>query len=72
MTPATTCYDMIYNPPLTPFLQDARRDGARTAGGLAMLVYQGAELFSLWTGQPAPITVMMDAATQALAERTRA
>ncbi len=65
----TWCYDLIYNPPLTPFLQDAQRDGARIAGGLAMLVYQGAESFELWTEQPAPVDVMMNAAQRALAER---
>ena len=68
--PGAVCYDLIYNPPLTPFLREARQDGARIAGGLAMLVYQGAESFSLWTGRPAPIAVMMEAAERALAERS--
>lgn len=66
VTPETLCYDMIYNPPLTPFLRDAQAQGARTAAGLAMLVYQGAESFSLWTGLPAPLEVMMDAARAGL------
>jgi shikimate dehydrogenase len=66
----TLCYDMIYNPPLTPFLRDARQAGARVAGGLSMLVYQGAESFTCWTDQPAPVEVMMAAAQQALAART--
>jgi shikimate dehydrogenase len=69
VAPTTLCYDMIYNPPLTPFLRAAQGDGARIAGGLSMLVYQGAESFTRWTAQPAPVEVMMAAARDALAAR---
>ena len=60
-------YDLVYNPQETPLLAAARRAGARTLGGLPMLVYQGAAAFRLWTGREAPIDVMLRAASAALA-----
>ena len=59
-------YDLVYNPPETPFLREATVAGARTLGGLPMLVYQGAESFQLWTGKEAPVEVMLKAAEAAL------
>ena len=59
-------FDIIYNPLETRFLAEARRRGARTLGGLSMLVYQGAASFELWTGRQAPADVMFHAARQAL------
>jgi shikimate dehydrogenase len=59
-------YDVVYNPVETPLLAAARQAGARTMGGLSMLVYQGAEAFELWTGRPAPVDIMMAAAKKAL------
>lgn len=61
-------FDLVYNPPATKFLRDAKRDGARVIGGLEMLIYQGARAFELWTGARAPIRVMRNAATDALQE----
>ena len=52
--------------PSTPFLDEARRRGARTLDGLGMLVYQGAIGFKLWTGLDAPVKVMHDALARAL------
>jgi shikimate dehydrogenase len=60
-------FDLVYNPEETPFLQTARSRGARTAGGLTMLVYQGAASFRLWTGLEAPVDIMLQAARKALA-----
>ena len=59
-------YDLVYNPPETALLREAASAGARTLGGLPMLVYQGAEAFELWTGLKAPINVMFAAAKKAL------
>ena len=59
-------YDLVYTPSDTPFLLEARKAGARTLGGLSMLVYQGAASFELWTGREAPIEVMFQAAEKAL------
>jgi shikimate dehydrogenase len=58
-------YDLVYNPAETPLLAAARRAGARTLGGLPMLVYQGAASFELWTGKPAPVDIMMAVARRA-------
>lgn len=60
--PHTLVYDLVYNPPLTPLLKIAEAHGARTLGGLPMLVYQGAVSFEIWTGQPAPVALMMERA----------
>ncbi len=59
-------YDLVYNPVETPFLRGASAVGAQVLGGLSMLVHQGAIAFELWTGRPAPIDVMFEAARSAL------
>jgi len=53
--------------PSTPFLQEARRRGARAVDGLGMLVYQAAIGFESWTGKAAPVSVMRDALLRAVA-----
>lgn len=53
--------DVIPNPPDTPFLQEAKKRGAKTLDGLGMLVYQGAIGFKLWTGKNAPVAEMKKA-----------
>lgn len=59
-------FDLVYNPPETRLMAAARKRGARALGGLPMLVYQGAASLELWTGLPAPIAVMREAASRAL------
>lgn len=59
-------YDVVYNPLETVLMQEATARRARTLGGLAMLVYQGAMAFELWTGKQAPIDIMFEAAKGAL------
>jgi shikimate dehydrogenase len=61
-------YDLVYNPSPTPLLQLAQKAGARTLSGLAMLVYQGAASFELWTGRKAPIDIMFSIANKAIHE----
>jgi shikimate dehydrogenase len=58
--------DIVANPLETPLMRAATARGCRTLGGLAMLVRQGATSFELWTGEPAPIAVMFEAARQAM------
>ncbi len=60
-------FDLVYNPIETPFLAAARARGARTFGGLPMLVYQGQASFRLWTGQEASYDTMLRAAREAMA-----
>lgn len=66
LPPGALVYDLVYNPPETPLLAEARKAGARTLNGLTMLVYQGAASFKLWTGREAPVEVMAAAARRAL------
>jgi shikimate dehydrogenase len=54
-------YDMIYNPPLTPLLLDARNRGLQAANGLGMLIAQGELAFSLWHGVTPENDVMQKA-----------
>ena len=61
--------DLVYNPRETPLLREAGRAGAQTLGGIHMLVYQGAASFEMWTGQPAPVPVMLEAALRAMESR---
>jgi len=65
ITPGMVVCDVIIAP-ATPFLDEARRHGAKTLDGLGMLVYQGAIGFKLWTGLDAPVKVMHDALARAL------
>ena len=61
--------DLVYNPKETPLLREAEGAGAKTLGGIYMLVYQGASAFEMWTGKPAPVSVMLEAAIAAMAAR---
>jgi shikimate dehydrogenase len=60
--------DIVYRPLQTRLLQEARIQGCQTIDGLQMLIYQGAAQFELWTGQPAPLATMSQAAYAALGE----
>ncbi len=62
--------DLVYNPLETPLLREASRAGAATLGGIQMLVYQGAASFEMWTGQDAPVLVMLETATVAMRARS--
>lgn len=42
--------DIVYNPLVTPFLEEAKKYNVRTINGLGMLVHQGALAFSYWNG----------------------
>ena len=67
-----TVFDLIYNPLETTLLRQARACGARSVGGLGMLVHQGALAFGLWTGLAAPVEVMRQAALEGLNVRREA
>ena len=58
--------DVGFNPPARRLLAAARGRGLAVRDGLAMLVYQGAAGFKLWTGLEAPVDVMKRALREAM------
>jgi len=61
-----TVFDLVYNPPETRLLREAKATGAKTINGLSMLVHQGALSFEIWTGKKAPIDIMLKACSEEL------
>ena len=59
-------YDLVYNPATTRLVSEARQWGHRAVNGLGMLVEQAALAFEIWTGQTAPRSEMVQAASTAL------
>lgn len=59
--------DLVYHPPVTPLVHEARKRGAAACNGLGMLVHQAAHAFKLWTGNEPPKEVMSAAALAAIA-----
>lgn len=55
-------FDLVFHPERTPLLRKAAGLGKRTVPGLRMLILQAAAAFERWTGRPAPVEVMADAA----------
>jgi shikimate dehydrogenase len=58
--------DIVYKPLKTRLLQEAKARGCQAIDGLRMLIHQATEQFTLWTGRPAPVEVMAQAAYDAL------
>ncbi len=54
-------YDTVYSGGETALLKQAKMVGAKGAGGLSMLLHQGALQNSLWFGEPAPVEMMRKA-----------
>ena len=67
--PTALVNDLVYNPLETRLLREAAQSGAKTLGGIQMLVYQGAASFEMWLERPAPVPVMLEAATRAMQSR---
>ncbi len=44
-------YDLIYSPPITPFIEKARAAGAKTACGIGMLIHQAIAAQEFWRGE---------------------
>lgn len=68
--PTALVNDLVYNPLETRLLREAAQAGARTLGGIQMLVYQGAASFEMWLERPSPVPVMLEAAIQAMRSRS--
>ncbi len=63
---ADLIFDLVYNPTETPLLTLARDKGLQIIRGVEMFVHQGARQFEIWTGGPAPTTIMQAAVLSAL------
>lgn len=63
--------DLVYHPPVTPWLAAAAARGATVLGGLGMLVHQAAAQIERWTGRPAPVAEMWQAARDAVETESR-
>ncbi|HSC87974.1 MAG TPA: shikimate dehydrogenase, partial [Polyangiaceae bacterium] len=64
--PPLLAYDLVYNPPLTPFLRIAAEHGHSSRGGLGMLVGQAARAIEIWWGVLPPLEPLEAAARKAL------
>lgn len=53
--PGLLVTECVYNPHMTKLLQQARQAGCKTIDGYGMLLWQGAEQFTLWTGKDFPL-----------------
>lgn len=56
--PAASLYDLIYNPPVTKLVRQARKEKIKTRTGLGMLVEQAALALERWTGSNVPRLAM--------------
>ncbi len=68
LQPRHVCFDMVYRPNKTQFILDAEAAGCTTLLGIEMLLNQAALQFERWTGVPAPLDAMRNAAHAALSE----
>jgi shikimate dehydrogenase len=64
--PGCVLVDMVYRPPVTRLVDQARARGASAHGGLGMLLHQAALAFEIWTGHEAPLEAMSAAAVSEL------
>lgn len=56
LRPGLAVADVVYNPRETRLLREAKEAGCRAViGGIGMLLWQGAEAFSLFTGREMPV-----------------
>jgi shikimate dehydrogenase len=57
----TMIYDLVYNPPETKLVKDARAQGLQATTGLGMLIEQAVLAFELWTGHTPPRELLWNA-----------
>jgi len=67
LTSFSVVMDIVYAPLQTTLLKEAAAAGCTTMDGLAMLLYQGAVQFKIWTGKQPPQDVMRAALLTELA-----
>lgn len=60
--------DLTYNPAKTQILIDAEEKGCKTLNGIGMVINQGAQAFSLWTGVEEPVAMMTETISSIVAK----
>lgn len=60
-SPGQVAFDLVYMYPETAFMKAALEAGALASNGLAMLLYQGARAFNIWTGREPAVQAMRTA-----------
>ena len=65
ISPNAVAYDAVYSPSMTLFLKEVDKAGAKSLGGLTMLLLQGAVGFELATCKSAPVDEMFAAVRRA-------
>ena len=68
LRPGGVVFDMVYDPPETRLMREARSVGCTVIGGIEMLVAQAVPQFEAWTGVEAPAEAMEQAALAASRE----
>jgi 3-dehydroquinate dehydratase/shikimate dehydrogenase len=63
---AKVVFDMVYRPTETPLVRLARARGLSVITGDEMFLHQAAGQWRLWTGTPAPLSVLKNALQKAL------
>ena len=63
-------FDLVYSPPDTALIRQARAAGCWTIGGIEMLIGQAEKQFELWTGAAPPAGLFRQAVDSARAGRT--
>ena len=58
-----TVFDLVYTPPVTPLIEDARKTGCRTITGTEVFIEQAREQFYLFFGIDVPEKVVRDLVT---------
>ena len=71
LRPGQVVVDLVYVPPQTLLLREARKRGATAVNGLGMLVHQAGHAFRRWTAQEPPLPAMSAAAIAAVAHAGR-
>lgn len=66
IAPHQLIYDLVYNPRQTALLKMAASRGARTIGGLEMLISQAALSYATWTGREMPVAAVRETIQQHL------
>ncbi|CAI5475355.1 unnamed protein product [Closterium sp. Yama58-4] len=62
-------FDAVYTPMETRLLKEAKQAGAATVSGVEMFVGQAARQFELFTGKPAPVSLMREVVLASLSSR---